>query len=222
MADTYENDRSNLGIISDPNIKIKPGKKLQEFLNEIPLDDESIHGNQYLTLSDVKKLWKKVKGADGIPGRKVYLHELMNDSELMIPNLVIPERNPELEKRVQALRRILAEKEYQRMVQNVSVGNRFKAEDTIGHQMKLMNTGLIGVFQFIISIAAAFFFGFIGIEAFGGLSLDLAVRLLLGIVFALVVGLAELYFLAVNLSISESPTIGITPPKKEGHHLKLQ
>ena len=132
MVDVFANDRSNLGVIQDPNLKVKPGKALQKFLDEdyTPRTD----GNQHLTLSDIKALWKKVK--DGVPGRKLYLHELMADSELLLPNLVIPERNPELEKRVQALRRSLAEKEYQRMVQNINVGSRFKTEDTIGYQSK--------------------------------------------------------------------------------------
>ena len=76
-----------------------------------------------------------------------------------------------------------------------------------------MNAGLIGVFQFVVSIAAAFLFGFMGLEAFLGLTFELAVKLLFGIIFALVVGCAELYFLAINLDLSEAPPE--TPLKKK-------
>lgn len=65
-----------------------------------------------------------------------------------------------------------------------------------------MNSALIGVLQFVISIACAFFFGFKGIELFIG-EIQLAMRLLLGIGIALTVGAAELYFLAVNFASSE-------------------
>jgi hypothetical protein len=65
-----------------------------------------------------------------------------------------------------------------------------------------MNSGLIAVFQFVVSLACAFFFGFVGVELFIG-NLQLAVRLLLGIACALIVGVAELYFLAMNMSISD-------------------
>lgn len=65
-----------------------------------------------------------------------------------------------------------------------------------------MNSAMIAVFQFVISIACAFFFGFKGIELFLG-ELQLPVRLLLGIGAALIVGAAELYFLAVNIAMNE-------------------
>lgn len=75
-----------------------------------------------------------------------------------------------------------------------------------------MNSALIGVFQFILSIACAFFFGFKGIEVFAG-ELQLAVRLLLGLAIALVVGAAELYFLAIRMDFEEDPSQAtIKPP----------
>jgi len=74
-----------------------------------------------------------------------------------------------------------------------------------------MNSGLIAVFQFVISLACAFFFGFVGIELFIG-NLQLAVRLGLGIGSALIVGAAELYFLAINLDVAEDPRQFATTP----------
>lgn len=52
--------------------------------------------------------------------------------------------------------------------------------------------------QFVFSVISGFFFGFLGIELLIG-SLDFGFRLLLGIICALVIALAEIYFLAKKL-----------------------
>lgn len=65
--------------------------------------------------------------------------------------------------------------------------------------MKQINRQLIAVLQFICSVLAAFAFGFIGVELMVG-SLDFGFRLLLGIICALIVALAEIYFLARRLN----------------------
>lgn len=65
--------------------------------------------------------------------------------------------------------------------------------------MKQINRQLIAVAQFIFSVAAGFAFGFIGIELIVG-QLDFGFRLLLGIMIALVIALAEIYFLAKKLN----------------------
>lgn len=62
-----------------------------------------------------------------------------------------------------------------------------------------INRQLIAVLQFIITVAAGFAFGFIGIELLVG-SLDFGFRLLLGIICSLVIALAEIYFLAKRLN----------------------
>lgn len=63
----------------------------------------------------------------------------------------------------------------------------------------MMNRQLIAVAQFVFSVLAGFAFGFIGIELIIG-DLDFGFRLLLGIIIALVIALAEIYFLAKRLS----------------------
>lgn len=62
-----------------------------------------------------------------------------------------------------------------------------------------MNRQLVAVAQFIFSVLAGFAFGFIGIELIIG-DLDFGFRLLLGIIIALIIALAEIYFLAKRLS----------------------
>lgn len=69
--------------------------------------------------------------------------------------------------------------------------------------MKQMNRQLIAVAQFIFSVLAGFAFGFIGVELIVG-DLDFGFRLLLGIIIALVIALAEIYFLAKRLATEDS------------------
>lgn len=58
---------------------------------------------------------------------------------------------------------------------------------------------MIAVLQFIFSVLAGFAFGFIGVELLIG-DLDFGFRLLLGIIFSLIIALAEIYFLAKKLN----------------------
>jgi len=65
--------------------------------------------------------------------------------------------------------------------------------------VKQINRQLIAVAQFVFSVLAGFAFGFIGIELMTG-NLDFGFRLLLGVMSALIIALAEIYFLAKKLS----------------------
>lgn len=71
--------------------------------------------------------------------------------------------------------------------------------------------------QFIFSVAAGFAFGFIGIELLVG-NLDFGFRLLLGIICALTIALAEIYFLAkkLNEEIDEAEQATNTNVKSSG------
>lgn len=57
----------------------------------------------------------------------------------------------------------------------------------------------------MISTAAGFLFGFMGIELMLSSTFDLGFKLLLGIIFALIIALAEIYFLAKKLSEDFEP-----------------
>lgn len=65
--------------------------------------------------------------------------------------------------------------------------------------MKQINRQLVAILQFVFSIVTGFVFGFIGIEMMIG-GLDFGFRLLLGIICALIIAIAELYFLAKKLN----------------------
>jgi len=153
-----------------------------------------------INLNDIKWLNEKL-----VEKRKVdvdfnlYLNELMVGSRLVLPKNEIVERNPVLEARCVRLRLEQEARMYNRMTKNVDSVRTRLPEDTISYQIKQINRQLIAVAQFLFSIAAGFAFGFIGVELMIG-DLDFGFRLLLGILCALVIALAEIYFLAKKLN----------------------
>ncbi|XP_062125385.1 transmembrane protein 199 [Drosophila sulfurigaster albostrigata] len=128
----------------------------------------------------------------------VFLHELIESCELILPENEFKPRNPELEARCQRLREQQQNREYQKMTKNVDATLQHYPEDTIAYQLKSINKQIIAVAQFIFSVAAGFTFGFFGVNLMVG-PLPFGFRILLGVIVALVIALAEMYFLAKKL-----------------------
>ncbi|EDW84699.1 uncharacterized protein Dwil_GK12992 [Drosophila willistoni] len=140
------------------------------------------------TLSDLRK--RKIC--------EIFLYELIESSELILPENELKPRNPELEKRCQRLREEQHNREYHKMTKSVDAGLKYYPEDTISYQIKSLNKQIIAVAQFIFSVAAGFTFGFFGVNLMVG-PLPFGFRILLGVMAALVIALAEMYFLAKKL-----------------------
>jgi hypothetical protein len=68
--------------------------------------------------------------------------------------------------------------------------------------VKQINRQLIGVAQFIFSVAAGFVFGFLGLELIFG-NLEMGFRIICGISCALVIAVAEIYFLIQHLHFAD-------------------
>ncbi|CAG9816670.1 unnamed protein product [Phaedon cochleariae] len=155
--------------------------------------------NSLLSLHDLHWLYQYIRRENEKHSDKIYLHEIISGSEIVLPkNKEVP-RNAELDERCKKLKAQQDNRDYYKMTKNVDNTKRRLPEDTIAYQLKQMNRHLIAVFQFILSVAAGFAFGFIGIELVSG-NLDFGFRLLLGIMCALIIALAELYFLAKRLN----------------------
>ncbi|KAL1109959.1 hypothetical protein AAG570_014116, partial [Ranatra chinensis] len=127
------------------------------------------------------------------------IHEILSESEIVLPSPVITPRNPELEARLERLRLEYENREYNAMTKNVDSIRMRHPEDTIGYQVREMNKQLIAVAQFVFSVGAGFVFGFHGLELLIG-ELEFGFRLLLGVICALIIALAEIYFLAKKLA----------------------
>jgi len=168
---------------------------------KLPLNTQAIifESDKLLSLQDLHWLYNYIKELNVKSTDKVYLHEILKGSEIVLPkNAEIP-RNADLEKRCERLRAAQQNREYSNMTKNVDSIRKKHPEDTIAFQLKQMNRHLIAIFQFIMSVLAGFAFGFIGVELLIG-NLDFGFRLLLGIICALIIALAELYFLAKRLN----------------------
>lgn len=202
-----------MGSINDPTIKIKPSKKLENFIveclgecSDVSEGIKQIQLGEYsdseilLSISDIKWLYQYLQhGGVKKDGTVVYIHELLEGSEIKLPELEVIPRNPELEARIQKLKVEQAEREYKAMTKAVDGVRVRLPEDSIGYQLKQINRQLIAVLQFVFSVVAAFVFGFLGIQLIVG-ELDFGFRLLLGVICGLIVALAEIYFLAKKLS----------------------
>ncbi|XP_014362901.2 uncharacterized protein LOC106714380 [Papilio machaon] len=191
----------------------KQNKKEELEVQEIK--DEDKNNKLFLNTSDLDWLYvylnKKREEEKDVP----YLHVLFEGSQIELPENGIVKRNPDLEARCVKLRAQMEAREYRKMTKSVdNVRMRFP-EDSISYQMKQLNRQLIAIGQFIISIFAGFLFGFRGVEWMVG-NLDFGFRLLLGVMCALVIALAEIYFLAKKLNeelnVPETVQLG-GPPK---------
>lgn len=162
---------------------------------------ESKNDNEiYLVTADLNWLYDYLKlrrsnGEKDIP----YLHTLLEDAHIKLPENKTIKRNPDLEARCVKLRAQQEAREYRKMTKGVDNVRMKFPEDSISYQLKQLNRQLIAIGQFIISIFAGFLFGFRGVEWMVG-NLDFGFRLLLGVMCALVIALAEIYFLAKKLN----------------------
>ncbi|XP_063977040.1 transmembrane protein 199 [Diachasmimorpha longicaudata] len=195
--------------IDDPSVKIKPPSKLIHFVRknidvaEAPTGLRALKKSHKsavpLKIEDIKWLNDFLIEHRKISSTKVYIHELLEGADVILPQPKITPRNPVLEARIQKLTAQQSTREYEAMTKGVDAVRKHYPEDTISYQMKEINKQLIAVAQFVFSVIAAFAFGFIGLELIVG-SLDFGFRLLLGIICGLIVALAEIYFLAKKLN----------------------
>ncbi|KAA0201852.1 hypothetical protein HAZT_HAZT003169 [Hyalella azteca] len=128
-------------------------------------------------------------------GMKFRIHQLLDESEILLPTYEPPPRNPELEARIQNLRAEQENREYARMVQSIAQLKQGTAT-TIGQEYreihKEMTTHLITGAQYLLSIVGTFFALFIGSSL---VVPEFSPRIVFGIIGALIVALAEIYFI---------------------------
>ncbi|XP_014252578.1 transmembrane protein 199 [Cimex lectularius] len=199
----------------DFQLKVTINKQLIEAFNKCMSESEGIPPNikecmkdkDFAKFQDLEWLFTKTKHETG------KFHELITGSEILLPKPAEIPRNPELEARVKRLRAEQDERDYKKMTKNVDNVRVRHPEDSIKYQVDQMNKQLIAVAQFVFSVIAGFVFGFLGIELIVG-DLEFGFRLLLGVIFALIIALAEIYFLAKKLAEDLEP---LEKPKLKPH-----
>ncbi|XP_017289647.1 transmembrane protein 199 [Kryptolebias marmoratus] len=143
-----------------------------------------------LSFSTARKLKKHLEGK----GHPFYLYELLEDCSLHLPEFVKPPRNPELVARLEKIKAKLANEEYNRMTRNVNTQeiSRNGTLADFGHQVQSVKAIVVTVFNFLVTIVAAFACSYMGSQY---LFTETTARVISAVIAASVVGLAELYVL---------------------------
>ncbi|XP_061636860.1 transmembrane protein 199 [Phyllopteryx taeniolatus] len=147
-------------------------------------------GQITLTFSTARLLKKYLQDE----GHPFYLHELLEDSSLHLPEVVKPPRNPELVARLEIIKARLANKEYNKMTRNVNNQemNRNGTLADFGQQVRSAKAVAVTVFNFLVTVVATFACSYIGSQY---LFTDTTARVISAVIASSVVGLAELYVL---------------------------
>lgn len=138
--------------IEDPSIKIKPNKKLVEFIcknvkktsstpSSIVALKKSTKDNQkdvLLKLNDIRWLNKYLEEYRTTKMESIYLHELLEEADIQLPTPKLVPRNPELEARIQKLKAQQDAREYQAMTKSIDPSRRNFPEDSISYQSKTL------------------------------------------------------------------------------------
>ncbi|KAJ1186332.1 hypothetical protein NDU88_003114 [Pleurodeles waltl] len=127
-------------------------------------------------------------------GSPVYLHELLEDSQIHLPEVEKPLRNPELVARLEKIKANLANEEYKKMTRNINNKelSRHGTLADLGRQVRSVKAVVVTIFNFMITLAATFACTYLGSQY---IFTDSAARVLLAVIAASIVGLAELYVL---------------------------
>lgn len=159
---------------------------LREELGEI-LENES---TTKLSFKTARKLKKHLQDN----GHPFYLHELLEDGSLYLPEVVTPPRNPELVARLEKIKAKLANEEYNRMTRNVNAQemSRNGGLAEFGREVRSVKTAVLTVFNFLVTIVTAFACSYMGSQY---IFTETTSRVIAAVIAASVVGLAELYVL---------------------------
>ncbi|NWZ49017.1 transmembrane protein 199 isoform X2 [Haliaeetus albicilla] len=129
-------------------------------------------------------------------GSPLYLHELLEGSEIDLPEVPVPPRNPELVARLERIKAKLANEEYRRMTRNITGQEMNGTLAEFGRQVRSVKAVVITIFNFIVTVAAAFACTYLGSQY---VFVETAARVLSAVIVASVVGLAELYVMVRTL-----------------------
>ncbi|XP_031599993.1 transmembrane protein 199 [Oreochromis aureus] len=137
---------------------------------------------------------RKIKKYLQDKGHPFYLHELLEDSSLHLPEILKPPRNPELVARLEKIKAKLANEEYKRITRNVNTQeiNRHGVLSDFRQQVRSVKAVVVTIFNFLVTIVAAFACSYMGSQY---LFTETTTRVISAVIAASVVGLAELYVL---------------------------
>nr|XP_020659198.1 transmembrane protein 199 [Pogona vitticeps] len=175
---------------------LRPGEPLRRLLSGSELPEE-LRGELEAALAEsdprlpfalVRRLHRALREA----GSEMYLHELLEGSEIFLPEVKKPPRNPELVARLEKIKARLANEEYKQITRNITCQelNRYGTLADLGRQVRSTKALLVNIINFIITVGATFVCTYLGSQY---VFTEMAARILSAVIVASVVGLAELY-----------------------------
>ncbi|XP_065281132.2 transmembrane protein 199 [Dermacentor albipictus] len=193
------------GLLSFEGVRIKPGSTLIAFLESVC--------NGHDCEEDLRKKAEDFLKCDatGIPfgplrslreavnaagvGAPVYLHKLLEGSELCLPSPVTPPRNPELEARVQKLKAQQLNRDYDRMTSDVDVCRaRSSLFTKVGAEVRQVKQQSWALVNLLVTVAGTFAFFYKAVE-YSLPDPHIPLQVLVALIASIVVAVAELYFL---------------------------
>ncbi|XP_070591639.1 transmembrane protein 199 isoform X2 [Erythrolamprus reginae] len=125
-------------------------------------------------------------------GSPVYLHDLLEGSEIVLPEVTEPPRNPELVARLEKIKARLANEEYKQMTRNINCQelNPPGSLADLGRQVRSAKAVTVTLINFLVTVGATFACAFLGSHY---IFAETAARVIAAVIAASVVGLAELY-----------------------------
>ncbi|XP_067132481.1 transmembrane protein 199 [Centruroides vittatus] len=184
---------------SEPLVGIRPSElfleKLQNYENkhdELNADMRNIleNKNRLIPFKTIHRICDTLNDGEN---KKLYLHEMLHGCEIDFWKPPKPKRNPELEARIQKLKAEQEEREYHEMTKNVSMSS-FKKSSSFQSEIRTVRSQITAVLNGVLTVAGTFIFGFKAAEYLFSIS-DLITKFCVGFSLAILVAVAELYFL---------------------------
>lgn len=132
--------------IEDHHIKIKPTKKLTDFIlknllkedvpeniNKIKISPKNKCSDCFLSIKDIKWLKSYIVEHQNTLNN-IYIHELLKGVDIKLPEPKVTPRNPELEARIKKLQAQQDARDYQAMTKSVDSFRKHLPEDTLAYQ----------------------------------------------------------------------------------------
>lgn len=143
-----------------------------------------------LTTEEIEWCHNKIRESS----RPERIHELLTESQIILPKYEPPPRSPELEARIQRLRFEQENREYRNMTKSVdpTAQQENLGLGEIGRDIRTVNQHIISGMQYLLSVVGTFFAIFVLV---GMVTPDYGVRALAASISAVIVGFAELFFI---------------------------
>ncbi|KAH6923167.1 hypothetical protein HPB50_024590 [Hyalomma asiaticum] len=194
------------GLLSFEGVRFKPGSTLIAFLESVR-DGEGREETLRKKAEDLLKCdatgvpfrslrsLRDAVNAAGDGGAPVYLHKLLEGSELCLPSPVTPPRNPELEARVQKLKAQQLNRDYDRMTSDVDVCRaRSSPFSKAGEEVRQVKQQSWAVVNLLVTVGGTFAFFYKAVE-YSLPDPHIPLQVLVALIASIAVAIAELYFL---------------------------